>query len=94
MKQTETHKKETHIHCLFTSSRFIIPEENPGIYPCIKIFSYGLSTGSRARGVGVGGGGGESLQEICYVPGVFFTFYRARTSKPFARQSLRPFCHS
>ena len=43
MKQTETHKKETHIHCLFTSSRFIIPEENPGIYPCIKIFSYGLS---------------------------------------------------
>ena len=58
MKQTETHKKETHIHCLFTSSRFIIPEENPGIYPCIKIFSYGLST--QDHGQGGGGGEGES----------------------------------
>ena len=42
MKQTETHKKETHIHRLFTGSRFITPKENPGDYPCIKIFSYGL----------------------------------------------------
>ena len=57
MKQTETHKKETHIHCLFTSSRFIIPEENPGIYPCIKIFSYGLSTQDHGQGGGGGGGG-------------------------------------
>ena len=40
MKQTETHKKETRIHCLFTGSRFITLKENPGDYPCIKIFSY------------------------------------------------------
>ena len=54
MKQTETHKKETHIHRLFTGSRFITPKENPGDYPCIKIFSYGLSIqGGRGRGVNV-----------------------------------------
>ena len=40
MKQTETHKKETRIHCLFTGSRFITLKENPRDYPCIKIFSY------------------------------------------------------
>ena len=40
MKQTETHKKETHIHCQYAGSRFIALEENPGVYPCIKIFSY------------------------------------------------------
>ena len=44
MKQTETHKKETHIHCQYAGSRFITLKENPGVYPCIKIFSYGLST--------------------------------------------------
>ena len=40
MKQTETHKKETRIHCLFTGSRFTTSKENPRDYPCIKIFSY------------------------------------------------------
>ena len=57
MKQTETHKKETRIHCLFTGSRFITLKENPGDYPCIKIFSYGLSTQE-----GGGGGGGAPPQ--------------------------------
>ena len=50
MKQTETHKKETRIHCLFTGSRFITL-----YYPCIKIFSYGLST--QDYGEAAGGGG-------------------------------------
>ena len=72
MKQTETHKKETHIHRLFTGSRFITPKENPGDYPCIKIFSHGLS-------IQGGKGGGGLMSEICYVPGVSFTFRRVRT---------------
>ena len=112
MKQNENHKKETHIHCLFTGSRFITLKENPGNCTCIKIFSYGLSTQDHGEGEGGGGGGGrrgrgrgraegegeggggEPMQEICYVPGVFFTFHRARTTKPFVRQSVRFFCHS
>ena len=53
MKQTETHKKETPIHCQYAGSRFITLEENPGVYPCIKIFSYGLSTQHHGEAVNV-----------------------------------------
>ena len=74
MKQTETHKKETHIHCQYAGSRFITLKENPGVYPCIKIFSYGSVTQHHGEA-----GGGGSMSEICYVPGVFFTFRRVRT---------------
>ena len=55
MKQTETHKKETRIHCLFTGSRFITLKENPGDYPCIKILFYRLSTQDYGEAAGVGG---------------------------------------
>ena len=63
MKQTETHKKETHIHCQYAGSRFITLEENPGVYPCIKIFSYGLSTQHHGEAEG-GGGGGQCLKFV------------------------------
>ena len=73
MKQTETHKKETHIHCQYAGSRFITLKENPGVYICIKIFSYGLSTQPHGEGEG------RLMSEICYVPGVSFTSRRVRT---------------
>ena len=76
IKQTETHKKETHIHCQYAGSRFITLKENPGVYPCIKIFSYGLSTQHHGE---AREGEGRSMSEICYVPGVSFTFRRVRT---------------
>ena len=56
MKQTETHKKETHIHCQFAGSRFITLKENPGVYPCIPTDCLRI-VHPRSLGGGKGGGG-------------------------------------
>ena len=87
MKQTETHKKETHIHCQYAGSRFITLEENPGVYPCIKIFSYGLSTQHHGE---AGGGGGVNVRNLLR-PWCVFYIPQSQNIKIFCETELTTF---
>ena len=86
MKQTETHKKETHIHCQFAGSRFITLKENPGVYPCIPTDCLRI-VHPRSLGGGKGGGGGSGvnvrnlLRPLC-------VFYNPQ------RQNIKIFCET
>ena len=88
MKQTETHKKETHIHCQYTGSRFITLNENPGVYPCIKIFSYGLST--QHHGEAGGGEGGVNVRNLLR-PWCVFNIPQSQNIKIFCETELTTF---
>ena len=87
MKQTETHKKETHIHCQYAGSRFITLEENPGVYPCIKIFSYGLSTQHHGE---AGGGGVVNVRNLLR-PWCVFYIPQSQNIKLFRETELTTF---